>query len=142
MIRPPENLGGVGGRPKALPVGEDSPEIGDLSDDRPAAIGMDGGNLVEVTALLAESAEEESVEKPDLETELGDYAGADEIEEDVLLLLAGGGVLHGVPSVEEGDGSVVGADEVEAGVDGIGGGPGISVEVIGADLKIFAFVFA
>lgn len=104
---------------------------------------MNGGDLFEIVALLAKSAEKQSVEKPNLEIEMRDYAaGADEIEENVLFFLAGGGVLHGVPFVEESDGFVVGSDEIEAGVDWIRRRPWISVEVICADLKIFCFVFA
>ena len=142
VIRPPENLRRIGRLPKSFPIAESGPKITNLSDDSSTAIGMDSGNLVEISTLLTKPTEKESVEKPDLEIEPPDYAGTDEIEENVLFLLAGGGVLHGVPLIEERYGSVVGSDKVEAGVDGIGGGPWISVEVICAYLKIFRFILA
>ncbi|KFK27794.1 hypothetical protein AALP_AA8G430300 [Arabis alpina] len=101
----------------AFPVTKNTSEIKGLSRNMAAAIGMDSDDCTHVMAVLAEATELDSVKEANGEAELVKEARVKELLEDVLFLHARRVKPHVVPFLEEGDGSIVGLDVVEASVD-------------------------
>lgn len=96
-----------------------------------------------VLAVLTKATEVKSVQEPDRDVQLLKNAILGQhFLKNVLLFHASGLVLSCVPSFEQGDGLVVGPHHVETCVDRVGFGAWIAVEVVSADLKIYALVVA
>lgn len=119
-----------------LPIMNHRRQVPQLGGYTAAAVGVDGGDRRHVTAVFAESAEIDGVQKLDSQIQLPEKATADQVLQNVLLLETGGVVFLGVPGVEEGGGLVVGSDHVEPGVDPVRFGPLIASEFVGADLQV------
>lgn len=78
---------------------------------------MDSDDCTHVMAVLAEATESDSVKEANGEAELVEEAPVKELLADVLFFHARRVKPHVVPFLEEGDGSVVGQDVVEASVE-------------------------
>lgn len=137
MRRPPEH------RRRAVAVeapprrGEDGREVGDLGAHGPAAVGVHGGDLAGVAAVLAEAAEARRVEDAGADAEAAERAAALHVVEHVLLLHSRRAVPRRVPLVEQRRRAVVGGHEEEAGVELVAGDvAGAAVELVGADQEI------
>lgn len=116
---------------------DDGPQVGNLGPHRPAAVGVYGGHLLGIPAVLAEAAEARRVQDTGLHAEPAERAAPLHPVQNVLLLHACRLVPRLVPLVEQRRCPVARCHEEESGVELVAEvvvRP--AVEPIGADQEV------